>query len=55
MGAISEALVRTLGRDAVTFTFTSESAPWLTRTYKSLSAAAKEVGGKGLPACHHEP
>lgn len=52
MGAILEALLRTLGRDAATFTFTSESAPWLTRTYKSLTAAAKEVGGEGSRPAH---
>jgi hypothetical protein len=38
-------LLKTLGRD-VPVTFTSESTPHLTREYKSLTAAAKEVGGE---------
>lgn len=43
--AIADTLVRTLGKDDVTFSFTSDSTPWITRTYKSITAAAKEVGG----------
>jgi len=46
VGAILEVIVRTLGRDNVTFTIGSEGTPWLKRTYKSLTAAANEVGGE---------
>jgi hypothetical protein len=49
--AIADTLVRTLGKDDVTFSFTSESTPWITRTYKSITAAAKEVGGARCKAC----
>jgi hypothetical protein len=46
VGAILEVILRTLGRDEVTFSIGSEGTPWLTRTYKTLTAAAKEVGGE---------
>jgi hypothetical protein len=50
--AIQSVLLKTLGRD-VPVTFTSESTPHLTREYKSLTAAAKEVGGEQgrAPCC----
>ncbi|WIA08243.1 hypothetical protein OEZ85_007688 [Tetradesmus obliquus] len=45
VGAVLEVLLRTLNnKDSVTFTLTSESAPWLNRSYSSLTAAAQEVG-----------
>lgn len=47
MGAILEVLLRTLGRDDVAFSIGSEGTPWLTRSYKTLTSAAKEVGGEG--------
>lgn len=46
VGAILEVLLRTLGRDDVAFSIGSEGTPWLTRSYKSLTSAAKEVGGE---------
>jgi hypothetical protein len=46
VGAILEVILRTVGRDDVTFSIGSEGTPWLTRTYNSLTAAAVEVGGK---------
>jgi hypothetical protein len=46
VGAILEVILRTLGgKDDVAFTISSEGTPWLTRSYKSLTAAANEVGG----------
>jgi hypothetical protein len=50
VGAILQVLLRTLGRDDVTFSIGSEGTPWLTRTYNSLTAAAVEVGGGRLSA-----
>lgn len=47
VGAILEVLLRTLGRDDVSFSIGSEGTPWLTRSYKTLTSAAKEVGGEG--------
>lgn len=44
--AIAQTLIKTLGKDNVAFTFISESAPKVTRNYKSISAAADEVGGE---------
>lgn len=44
--AIADTLIKTLGRDDVTFSFTAEGKPGMTRTYKSISAAAKEVAGE---------
>jgi hypothetical protein len=46
VGAILEVLLRTLGRDDVAFSISSEGTPWLTRSYKTLTSAAKEVGGE---------
>lgn len=50
VGAALEVLLRTLGgKDAVTFAIASEGAPWVgKRTYKSLTAAAVEVGDSRL-------
>ncbi|GBF97096.1 hypothetical protein Rsub_10107 [Raphidocelis subcapitata] len=49
VGAVLEALVRTLGTDKVDFSIGSEGTPWLgERSYDSLAAAAAEVGESRL-------
>jgi hypothetical protein len=55
VGAILEVLLRTLGRDDVTFSIGSEGTPWLTRSYKTLTAAAKEVGGESACRSYRLP
>lgn len=51
--AIADTLIKTLGTDDVTFSLTSEGPSPKTRTYKSISAAAKEVADSRLLAGVH--